>query len=134
VLEMGEPIRIAELASHLVTLAGLVPGRDISIVYTGLRPGEKLNEDVLTEEEERSQFVRNGIRVARAPPPPPEALDLVETLGEALAQENGGLAMHLLRVLVPSYQLPERSGREPLPARERERVLGLAPAAAVGVP
>jgi len=134
VLEMGEPIRIAELASHLVTLAGLVPGRDISIVYTGLRPGEKLNEDVLTEEEERSQFVRNGIRVARAPPPPPEALDLVETLGEALAQENSGLAMYLLRVLVPSYQLPERSGREPLPARERERVLGLAPAAVVGVP
>lgn len=132
VLEMGEPIRIAEFASHLVTLAGLVPGRDISIVYTGLRPGEKLNEDVLTEEEERSQFVRNGIRVARALPPPPQALELVEAMGEALAMGKHGLAMYLLRTLVPSYQPRERPGAGGAPAREPERVLALAPV--MGVP
>ena len=47
VLVMGEPIRIAEFAAHLITLAGLIPGRDIQIVYTGLRPAEKLFEELL---------------------------------------------------------------------------------------
>lgn len=46
VLDMGEPIRIADLAEHLVRLSGLEPGRDISIEYCGLRPGEKLSEDL----------------------------------------------------------------------------------------
>jgi FlaA1/EpsC-like NDP-sugar epimerase len=130
VLEMGEPIRIAEFAAHLVTLAGLVPGRDINIVYTGLRPGEKLSEDLLTEEEERSQFVRNGIRVACPVPPPPQALELVEALGSALADGDRERAMHLLRLLVPSYQPPAYAGnpQAALP-RAPGPVVGLAPAA-----
>jgi FlaA1/EpsC-like NDP-sugar epimerase len=44
VLDMGEPVRIVELARRLIRLAGLTPESDISIVYTGIRPGEKLNE------------------------------------------------------------------------------------------
>jgi len=117
VLEMGEPIRIAEFAAHLITMAGLVPDRDIPIVYTGLRPGEKLTEDLLTEEEEQSQSVRNGIRVARPPPPPPQVLERVEALGEALAGGNLEHAMLLLRWLVPSYQpapRPPRAGADPV--------------------
>src|SRR5262249_23213938 len=54
ILDMGEPIRIADLAAHMITMAGLVPGTDIPIVFTGLRPGEKLAETLLTEEEERT--------------------------------------------------------------------------------
>jgi FlaA1/EpsC-like NDP-sugar epimerase len=51
VLDMGDPIRIAELAEHLVRLSGMEPGRDIEIRYSGLRPGEKLREELWSENE-----------------------------------------------------------------------------------
>lgn len=51
VLDMGEPVKIADLAKKMIALAGLVEGRDIKIRYTGLRPGEKLYEELLVGEE-----------------------------------------------------------------------------------
>lgn len=51
VLDMGEPINIADMAKDLITLSGLEPGKDIEIKFTGLRPGEKLFEELLTAEE-----------------------------------------------------------------------------------
>ena len=57
VLDMGEPVRIADLAADLIRLSGLEVGRDIDIVYTGLRPGEKLFEELFGEGED---YVRTG--------------------------------------------------------------------------
>lgn len=54
VLDMGEPIKIVNMARDLISLSGLVPEVDIQIVYTGIRPGEKLYEELLTEHEEIS--------------------------------------------------------------------------------
>ena len=51
VLDMGEPVKIAALAEDLIRQSGLLPGKDIEIVYTGIRPGEKLYEEILTSEE-----------------------------------------------------------------------------------
>jgi FlaA1/EpsC-like NDP-sugar epimerase len=115
VLEMGEPIRIAEFAADMITMAGLIPGRDIPIVYTGLRMGEKLTEELLTEEEERTQVVRNRIRVVHAGPPPPDTLEHVEALAEALAVGDPDRAMSQLRRLVPSYQPEGRWPGAPVP-------------------
>jgi FlaA1/EpsC-like NDP-sugar epimerase len=53
-LDMGEPIKIVNLARQLITLSGLEPGRDIAIEFTGLRPGEKMFEELLTSEENRT--------------------------------------------------------------------------------
>jgi FlaA1/EpsC-like NDP-sugar epimerase len=54
VLDMGDPIRISELAEHLIRLSGMEPGRDIGIEYRGLRPGEKLHEELWCGSEELS--------------------------------------------------------------------------------
>ena len=51
VLDMGEPVKILELAKDLIYLSGNTPGKDIEIKFTGLRPGEKLYEEVLLDEE-----------------------------------------------------------------------------------
>jgi len=106
VLDMGEPIRIADLARNLITLAGLVPEVDVPIVYTGLRPGEKLREELLTEEEERLERVRDRIRVTDGGAPP---LDLHRRLAELRRLADDGDregVRQQLRVLVPSYEAP----------------------------
>lgn len=126
VLDMGDQIRIVDLARNLITLAGHVPGEDIPIVFTGLRPGEKLYEELLTEEEEETRAVRNRILVARSPAPPPD-LDakLVELRRLADAGDRDGL-LRMFHLLVPSFRgaMPAVSGRsaaqppvaEPIPA------------------
>ena len=51
VFDMGEPVKIADLATSMIRLSGLVEGQDIDLVYSGLRPGEKLYEELLTDKE-----------------------------------------------------------------------------------
>jgi len=103
VLDMGEPIRIADLAGSMITLSGHVPGEDVEIVYTGLRPGEKLSEEMLTEQEERSLIVRDRIRVTHSPPPPRD-LDVRLAKLKQLAQDGNREAILVaLRALVPTY-------------------------------
>ena len=62
VLEMGEPVRIAELAENLILLSGLQPGQDIEIQYTGLRPGEKMFEELNLQDEHLIQTSHAKIR------------------------------------------------------------------------
>ncbi|GEJ55428.1 polysaccharide biosynthesis protein [Anaeromyxobacter diazotrophicus] len=112
VLDMGEPIKIAQLARNLITMAGYVPGQDIPIVFSGLRPGEKLYEELLTEEEEETSEVRNRILVARSPAPPS---DLPERLKELRASASTGDrdgVLDAIRRVVPTYT----GGRSTRPA------------------
>ena len=51
IFDMGEPVKIVDLAANMIKLAGLIPGKDIQIQFTGLRPGEKLYEELLNKEE-----------------------------------------------------------------------------------
>jgi FlaA1/EpsC-like NDP-sugar epimerase len=140
VLDMGEPIRIDELARLMIALSGHVAGGDVRIVYTGLRPGEKLTEELLTEEEEQTRAVRDRIRIARSPAPP---ADLPLRLGELRRLADSGDPEPLvaaLQALVPSYRpcrtpspIPAAAGRAAAaPAEVRPRAV--ADPAPAGVP
>jgi len=65
IFDMGKPIKIADLAENMIRLSGLEPGKDIKIEYTGLRPGEKLYEELLSAEEEILPTHHDKIKVAK---------------------------------------------------------------------
>ncbi len=67
VLDMGEPIRIADLAAHLIRLSGLEPGKDIAIEFCGLRPGEKLHEELWYSNETLSRTSHDKVMVVQSP-------------------------------------------------------------------
>jgi len=89
VLDMGEPVRIYDLACDLIHLHGYEPERDIPIVFIGLRPGEKLHEKLYTSAEHTQDTAHPGIRVATqdAEPSPAELEEMVQEL-EQLARER----------------------------------------------
>jgi FlaA1/EpsC-like NDP-sugar epimerase len=104
VLDMGEAIRIEDLATSMITMAGRIPGTEIPIVYSGLRPGEKLTEETLTEDEERALVVRERIKVAKSPPPPAdlaEQIDKLRRLAEAGSREE---ILATFRTIVPTFR------------------------------
>ena len=65
VFDMGESVKIADMARRMIELAGFVPGQDIKIEYTGLRPGEKLYEEVLATTENTVPTGHSRIRIAK---------------------------------------------------------------------
>jgi FlaA1/EpsC-like NDP-sugar epimerase len=109
VLEMGDPIKIDELARLMIALSGHVVGGDVPIVYTGLRPGEKLAEELLTEEEEQTRAIRDRIRIARSPAPPPDLARRLETLRQLANDGDPERVVAALQALVPTYR-PRRDG------------------------
>jgi len=108
VLDMGEPVKIVHLARQMIRLAGLRPDHDIKIAFTGMRPGEKLFEEILHGAEPPVATERRGILVAA-----PRLVD-AEELGVALAEleeccraRQPRQMMAILRRLVPEYQPDE---------------------------
>jgi FlaA1/EpsC-like NDP-sugar epimerase len=63
--DMGEPVKIVDLANQMIRLSGLEPGKDIQIVFTGLRPGEKLYEELHTDYEKAKPTYHPKIRIAQ---------------------------------------------------------------------
>ena len=103
VLDMGEPVRIRDLARQMIRLAGLTPEKDIAIVYTGLRPGEKLAE-ALFEESESPGAARQGIFLAAPPEVSHEALaPELERLFAAAQARRTDETLAILHRLVPAY-------------------------------
>jgi FlaA1/EpsC-like NDP-sugar epimerase len=105
VLDMGEPVKIVELARNLIIMAGRVPGADIPIVYTGLRPGEKLHESPLTEDEEQTEEVRDRIRVARSPTPAGDLRTRLEELRRLVEAGDREAIRVVIQQLVPTYRV-----------------------------
>lgn len=104
-LNMGQPVKIVDLAKDLIRLSGFEVGKDIEIVFTGLRPGEKLYEELLVEGEEYEStdhekvlVVKNASRII------PESLDLIiEVLCVAAKENDINLIIFLLDQLVVGY-------------------------------
>ena len=93
VLDMGEPVKIKDLAEDMIRLAGLVPGRDIKIKYIGLRPGEKMFEELSMSAETADTTSHEKIFVLRDNDLNPSGLRiLLEKLGEAIKSEDPGAA------------------------------------------
>jgi FlaA1/EpsC-like NDP-sugar epimerase len=105
VLNLGAPIRIADLARNLIRLTGLTPDVDIPIVFTGLRPGEKLSEELVSNDEEvRESSVPEIQIVADRHPPDPSALDAaIAHLEHHAARSDDASVVAALCDLVPGF-------------------------------
>ena len=117
VLDMGEPIRIEDLARDMIELSGLEPGRDIKLEYTGLRPGEKLFEELFLDGEEYSRSDHEKIYVCRNGGPCDEETSRclrhsVEALCEAARFGDRASVHILLHTLVPEYPTGHRDEQE----------------------
>jgi len=104
VLDMGEPMKIADLARLMITMSGRVPDEDVKIEYIGLRPGEKLDEELLGEGEVEVRRAESRIQVVESPAPPPRLFENLEDLSRAAAVEDDAEVLRLLRRLLPDYQ------------------------------
>ena len=107
VLDMGEPVRITDLARDMIRLSNLQEGRDIEIRYSGLRPGEKLYEELFTEHEELLETAHPKIRAARITALGVTSVDAVIQQLEAVMHRPGDEVRVLLHHLVPEYLLPQ---------------------------
>ena len=103
VLDMGKPVRIADLARDLVLLSGLEPGRDVEIQFSGARPGEKLFEELLTAEEGTEASHHEKIFVARKGAPPADLSDALAALFSAAQVNDPDAIRAAFRRLVPTY-------------------------------
>lgn len=104
VLDMGTPVRITDLAVQMIRLSGLRPGKDIEIVYTGLRPGEKLFEELFYDAENVKRTELSGILLANAVKCELGVLQKsLEALEKHCRERNAESAVTLLKSLVPEY-------------------------------
>lgn len=105
VLDMGEPVKIVDLAHQMITLAGLQPNKDIKIVYTGLRPGEKLFEELFYGDETLHKTIIEGIMLASPRTPDYAILNKsINELNEKCLHHDLEKALAALKHLVPEYQ------------------------------
>ena len=123
--DMGKPVRIAEVAQKMIRLAGLEPGTDVQIHFTGLRPGEKLTEELISGGEETTPFGR--LRIARFPDSADQCMrHAISALQKALDSGQPEQMVGVLKKVIPEYisssssfeKLDKMHNREPVPAAD----------------
>jgi len=105
VLNMGQPVKIVDLAERIIRLSGLEPGRDIQITFTGIRPGERLHEILFAREEEMTETGIPGIVAAKPVRPSLEAIRAwVTTLEHGVERNERAAIFNVLRDAVPEFR------------------------------
>jgi O-antigen biosynthesis protein WbqV len=106
VLDMGRPVKIADLARQMIRLAGLRPDEDIKVIFSGLRPGEKLHEELFSPREEMIPSSADGVQLAKSPTV--ELGQLQQSLANFATMLQAGMteaaAIARLAELVPDFR------------------------------
>ena len=101
---MGQPVKIVDLAERMIRLSGLEPGHDIDIVFTGMRPGERLNEILFANEEPAVEIGVAGIMAAKPNEPPMQSLrKWIAALEQAIARDDRATIKAVLKDAVPEF-------------------------------
>src|SRR3984885_4025238 len=104
VLNMGQPVKIVGLAERMIRLSGLQPGYDIDIVFTGMRPGERLNEILFASEEPPVDIGLAGVMAAKPNEPPRQALKTwMVALRQAIENDDPATIKAILKDAVPEF-------------------------------
>ena len=121
VLDMGQPVRIVRLAENLIRMYGKVPYKDVEIKFTGLRPGEKIKEELLMDEEGLKKTSNKLIFIGKQIELDPDKFihDLC-TLRDAALTNNVDAAIQALHDIVPTYITPEAFNRKVMKTAEKK--------------
>ena len=130
VLHMGAPVHIRSLAENLVYISGYVPYKSMQIIETGLRPGEKLYEELLTDRETCRKTANDLIYIETEQPPTREEvdgeLDILRQAVEASADEvESPLIRAALKQVVPTFKEPDEVNRDAENAAEMQNAIDL---------
>jgi O-antigen biosynthesis protein WbqV len=102
---MGQPVKIVDLAERMIRLAGMQPGHDIDVVFTGIRPGERLHEILFSREEPSAEVGIAGIVAAKPVRAPLTTIRAwVATLEQALGRDDRAGVFRVLGDAVPDFQ------------------------------
>lgn len=122
-LDMGQPIRIVDLAHRFCALHGLEPGHDVAIVFTGIRPGEKLFEELAYDSEAMVPTEHESVRIWRTQAPSAdEVAGMIERFTTLRHSDDRPAMLRALRQAVPQMQVVEGDPRPALGRRGRPRV------------
>jgi len=129
ILEMGSPVRIVDLAEQLIRLSGLEPYKDVQIVFTGLRPGEKLDEELVAAGEETIPTSVEKIRLVQRNGGSGEQVAAeLQRLLDALYDADPDALMGAVTALAPEYAPPPRRAPRHSPAAGVRRPMLVVPA------
>jgi FlaA1/EpsC-like NDP-sugar epimerase len=104
IFDMGKSVKIIDLARKMIKLSGLILGQDIQIVFTGLRPGEKIKEELLADQENTLPTYHPKIMVARVRTYDfLQAAKEIDDLLESYTQQNDELVVRKMKLIVPEF-------------------------------
>ena len=128
VLDMGKPVKIIDLAENMIKLSGLTPYEDIDIIETGLRPGEKLYEELLIKTEKLTKTENNMIFIEQDTPPTrefvEETLDYLRAIIKERNSEISSAAItEAMKKIIPTYHSPEEVNADAEKSSEMRKIM-----------